>query len=103
MPAIGKTYSMERESDEKTEEGQLDAPSASEPVETPEKPLSAGRGGVTQQPGDPLNRRYASGRRCCCVPTSRRHQAVRDMREGVQAVSQRDSFLFRPMPTEGVP
>ena len=49
MPAVGKTYSMERESDEAE---QVDMRSGAEPVQAPEKPLSAGPGGVTQEPGD---------------------------------------------------
>jgi len=52
MAAIGNTYSVERESDE-TE--RVAAQLASEPVEVPEKPISAGRGGVTQDPVDVLD------------------------------------------------
>jgi len=48
MPAVGRTYSMERETDE---EEQVDVRSGAEPVQAPEKPLSAGPGGVTQEPG----------------------------------------------------
>ena len=40
---------MEREIDE---EKQVDVRSGAEEVRAPEKPLSAGRGGVTQEPGD---------------------------------------------------
>ena len=40
---------MEREIDE---EKQVDVRSGAEEVRAPEKPLSAGRGGVTLEPGD---------------------------------------------------
>jgi hypothetical protein len=102
MPAVGKTYSMERESDE---EEQIDVRSGAEVVQVPEKPLSAGPGGVTPEPGesDPLDRRYASGRRCRCVSTPRRHQGVRVMRKGVQAIPSGDVILFLGVSAAGVP
>jgi hypothetical protein len=49
VPALGQTYSIERETDE-TE--QVDEQSTAETLEAPEKPISAGRGGVTREPAD---------------------------------------------------
>jgi hypothetical protein len=72
MPAIEKNYSMEREPDETD---QVDAQSAAEPVEVPEKPCGGDRGGVTRELADvptAPGTRYASGRRYR-VPSSRRH------------------------------
>jgi hypothetical protein len=49
MPAVGETYSTERECDEME---QVDEQSAAETLEAPEKPISGGRGGVTREPAD---------------------------------------------------
>jgi hypothetical protein len=49
VPAVGKTYSMERDSDEME---QVDEQSAAQPVEAAGKPISGGRGGVTREPAD---------------------------------------------------
>ena len=103
MPEVGKTYSLDREPDETDQVG---AQSAAEPIEVPEKPIGAGRGGVTREPADvptPPGIRYASARRCSSLPTPRRHQGVCGVRKGVQTVPGIGGILFRRVQAARVP
>jgi len=60
---------------------------------SPEKPISAGRGGVTRDP-TASDTRYASGRRY--------HQGVQGVWEDVQTVPAGGGILFLSVPTAGL-
>jgi hypothetical protein len=101
MPAIGKTYSMEREPDEAD---QVKAQSAAEPAEVPEKPIGADRGCVTREPADvrhppaPVTPQQGG-----VVPSTPRRHQVCGVRKGVQTVPGIGGILFRRVQAARVP